>query len=174
MEFQAFDTVDEMFNAMREGEEAANARLLPGHIELRDDTEHTRYWCRVVPEYDNLTIFGIAWTADEADESERNAGASPEEALASRERLANSRQRGYLYGPCYSAIEPDGELGSTHVFNVVPICKASFESAKALGWKLIAQNEAPSHSPDDVLRSVTLARALVAHAAALGCAGGES
>lgn len=140
MQFTEFDNMEDMHAAMRAAEEAANTRLTAAQIDLRDDTQQTRYWARVVPEYD-LVVFGKAFSEEEAYQSEVRAGATPEQAAQSRNGIRESRQRGYLFGIAFSTVEPDGELGDTHVFNVVPISRDTFDRARWLGWSLSPSEE---------------------------------
>ena len=48
--------------------------------------------------------------------------------------LRDSNRRGYRFGTVWSLIVPDGELGSTHVSEIMPSSKAEFEDARAVGW----------------------------------------
>ena len=43
-------------------------------------------------------------------------------------------ERGYRFGRAYSVIVPDGEFGSTHVSEMVPLRKEEFEDARKAGW----------------------------------------
>lgn len=156
---ESFSSWEEMQRVLGEREDQANAGLLPAQIELRDDTENTRYWVRPYPQA-NCLIFGEAWSFNQfCDVSSKyvddlpmvngqpmfEAGAevwasyreSLSESVYEIRAVAESRTRGYLRGIAYSIIEPDGEHGSTHVSNVYPISKEAFEEARASGWRAV-------------------------------------
>lgn len=118
---QGFDNMDEMYAAMAAAEDAANLHLTPGQIRLRDDTDHVRYFVKVVAEW-GLVIYGrvppIAETQASADFD-----------------VADNRERGYLTGTAFSnAVSERGEHGDTHVSEVVPITPTEFVMAERLGW----------------------------------------
>jgi hypothetical protein len=48
--------------------------------------------------------------------------------------VADNRSRGYLTGTAFSAWEPDGEGGDTHVSVAIPISRTVFLLAKVLDW----------------------------------------
>jgi len=118
---QSFDNLDDMMAAMAANEDMANAQLTPGQIALRDDTGHTRYWVRAIPDWD-LVIYGEADTILTLKAA--GVGFDP----------VDNRERGYLTGRGYSAHEPTGEYGDTHVFDVIPISDTVFRLAKTLEW----------------------------------------
>src|SRR5262245_66322326 len=116
MDVTGYNSLEEMFAAMNEAEDAANAGLLPGQIALRDDVENTRYWAQNRPEWD-MVIYGVAQPNFIV---KRSASFDVDE----------NRSRGYLTGTAYSNAQPEGEYGDTHVSEVVPISKAMFDLAR--------------------------------------------
>lgn len=120
MYVESFDSTEDAFAAMDAAEDAANSRLTPGQIRLRDDVEHVRYWVQAIPEYD-LVIYG---KVPPIAEVQPGAGFD----------VAENRQRGYLTGTAFSNVEPTGEHGDTHVSQVVPITPTEFVLAQRLGW----------------------------------------
>lgn len=118
---ESFDNLDDMFAKMGEMEDEANARLTPGQIRLRDDLTRITYWVRAIPDWD-LVVYGRAETVDVL----RSAGVSFDP--------IENRARGYLTGTAFSATEPTGEFGDTHVADVVPINALVFEAARYHGW----------------------------------------
>lgn len=136
---QSFDNLDEMTAYMAAQEDMANGQLSPGQIALRDDVETTRYWVRAIPDWD-LVIYGKADTV--ADVRASGVDFDP----------VDNRERGYLTGTAYSASEPEGEYGDTHVFDVIPITDMVFRLAQGLGW--------PTYSMLHEREMVPLARAL--------------
>jgi hypothetical protein len=87
--------------------------------------------------FGGLIIYGHAFTDEELAASERAAGASEAEIAMALHREHDSRDRGYLFGWCYSAAEPDGEPGATHRSTIVArLTEAEFEAARARGWRL--------------------------------------
>jgi hypothetical protein len=124
-----FDSFDGAMEYMRKAEEAANARLHPAQRAITWGD----YWARPVPEY-GMVEFGRVYTQAEAFLGE------DKESVAA---TVDSHERGYRYGMAYSKLGPEGELGSTHVANMVPITKEMFEHARKLAWgvneKLLAE-----------------------------------
>jgi hypothetical protein len=122
MHVTSYGSMDEAFAAMNEAEAAANEALTPGQIRLRDDVENVRYWVRILTEY-GLVIFGkVLPNADlKSDEDEGFD-------------VDANRARGYLTGNAFSAWEPTGEYGDTHVSQVIPITPTEFVMAERLGW----------------------------------------
>lgn len=118
---ESFDNMDEAAAYMAAHEDMANAQLSPGQIALRDDTGHTRHWARAIPDWD-LVIYGEAESIDTL----RANGVEFDP--------VDNRERGYLTGTAYSAHEPTGEYGDTHVFDVIPITARVYRLAETLGW----------------------------------------
>lgn len=125
-DFMAFDSFEEMQEFMATSEATANEALVPAQIELRDDVEHTRWFCRPYPQL-GILIFGEVMSAETLQAKEPEVWRD----------LLETRKRGYLFGWCYSEVEPSGEPGDTHVAHVMPISQAAFEEAKAHGWKAV-------------------------------------
>ena len=139
MTFMAFESFEDMQRFMAEREREANEDLTPARIQLRDAIGERCYWIRLDWE---VPIFGEAWSLEETFTSERRCfgetlnAEEQAELEYTTERMAESRARGYLFGKAYSVYEPAGELGSTHVAEVVPIPKMMFLLAKANGWTI--------------------------------------
>jgi hypothetical protein len=133
MDVQGFDSMDEAVAAMNVAEAAANERLTPGQVRLRDNVAETTYWAHAIPEWD-LVIYG---TAPPNAETQKGAGFDVNE----------NRARGYLTGIAYSpAVGEDGEPGDTHVSQVVPIDRTTFLLAKMLGWPTFSQLRADENN----------------------------
>lgn len=127
--FKSYDDFDEMFADMRRAEEVAIANILPFQREI----VYGSYWMRYWPQGD-LLIFGYVYTLEENWDSCINAGGDKEECAYERDHELDSYSRGYRFGRAYSVVEPTGELGSTHISEMIPITKEQFEEAKALNW----------------------------------------
>jgi hypothetical protein len=127
MEFQQFDSLDEMFAFMAEAERQANERV----TEEQEQVSWGSYWIRTDQ---GFPIFGHVFTRPELIASEIHAGGEPEEAEQTARHYDGMLERGYLFGWAYSYIEPDGELGSTHRSTVRPITEQEFEAARERGW----------------------------------------
>lgn len=159
MHVESFDSLEAMYARMAEQEAAANAALSPDQGAMRDAVGETVYWMRP---YEGMFIFGEcpslaaatvkersyypildgARTAENAEEYDEAAS----EFEYSSTNLAERRSRGYLFGTAYSVIEPDGELGDTHVANAWPISKEAFEQAREVAWQPTPEN-APALTP---------------------------
>lgn len=142
---ESFGSFEEMLDVMGARERAANDALTDTQRALRDDTTHDRHWLRLYPFHgDVLPIFGESWSLPHAMRRERayypDDIASDVFALAEYgsivEGLHDRRARGYLYGECFSVVEPDGELGDTHASQVLPISPEAFAEARDGGWDL--------------------------------------
>lgn len=134
---QAFDNMDEMMATMAASEDAANRGLTPGQTRLRDDNAITTYWARPLPDMD-LVVYGVVQPNSAFDDEDFD--------------VAENRERGYLTGEAFSAWEPTGEHGDTHVSQVIPISINLFEAAREQGWPTFSMLREPDH--------IDLARAL--------------
>ena len=135
MQFESFDSVEDMFAAMQANEEAANATLAPEQQALTWGSHFVNF----IPAQE-IVVFGYCFTKEEAFQSEYDAS-PPEEREAgwpqeTVNHLASSLARGYLFGRCYSVIEPEGELGSTHKSQAWPIAPGLFQLAQRVGWRI--------------------------------------
>jgi hypothetical protein len=124
---QTFDDVDEMFAAISRGVEAAKKRATA----KQNAISYGDYWLRA---YDDILIFGHITPEDELWAAELELGASEEEIEAERAMMAASYDDGFRFGRAYSIICPEGELGDTHVCDMIPITKEEFEESKDLYW----------------------------------------
>lgn len=126
--FEAFDSLEEMQAAMREREDAANARLTPEQKEV----DWGDCW---VQAGDDMLIFGRCMTRDEVRTSEQECGAPPDEVEWSCASIDEAHGRGYRYGQAWSVLEPDGEYGSTHIASMLGrITQEDLDYARELGW----------------------------------------
>lgn len=129
MTFIPFDDLDDAFESMRKNEEEANANLLPA----QGNVVWGSYWVRP---YDDILVFGYVFTPEENISSEVEAGSTPEELKYTVKRLRESYTRGYRYGRCHSILCPEGELGDTHLSQVLPVTAEVFETGRRQGWQL--------------------------------------
>jgi hypothetical protein len=121
MDVQGFDSTEAVFAEMHVAEAAANERLTPGQVRLRDNVAETTYWAHAIPDWD-LVIYG---QAPPNAETQKGAGFDVNE----------NRARGYLTGIAFSRDTGEhGESGDTHVSQVIPINRTTFLLAKMLGW----------------------------------------
>jgi hypothetical protein len=127
---------------MESAESAANLRLSPGQIRLRDAVEETVYWACAKPDWD-LVIYGVV---PPVAETQKGADFN----------VIENRARGYLTGIAYSTAVPEyGESGDTHVIEVIQIPAETFEYAKSLGF--------PDWSQLTLPENAHLGRLLAAH-----------
>lgn len=143
MHVESFDSIDDMFEAMRNKQKEANDNLNGAQRELRDDFEHTRYWVRNSSE--GFLLFGVAWSTNDC--RDRSAATLPPglvkldswdlfEVLSELEMMAPNRMAGYIRGEVFSIACPTGELGDTHAVSVMPISREAFEEARTAEWQL--------------------------------------
>jgi hypothetical protein len=132
MHVESFDSLGDMFARMDELTTAANERLTPGQVMLRDNDGNTVYWAQACPDMD-LVVYGATSPVSVA---QRTASFD----------VAENRKRGFLTGIAYSALTgpSNGEYGDTHVSQVVPINRETFEAAQALdcpSWSMLREPE---------------------------------
>lgn len=134
MSFTSYDNLDDMLADMREKEDEANASVLDCQRAVTWGSHYVRLWTDVSPP---LVIFGYIHTEKELDAKEKELGAGAEERMSTMRRMRDSHERGYRFGRHYSVVEPDGELGSVHIANVLgAITAEQFERAELFGWQL--------------------------------------
>lgn len=140
--FMSFDSFGEMMEFMRQNEEAAIAKTLPAQQVLADGGEHWYYrHARGGLAPQGVDIFGHipsledtlaterSYYAEEMDEDERA------EYYGVRHGMNDKLSRGYVFGRHFSIVEPEGELGTVHVSQCIPISKEAFEEARAARWQ---------------------------------------
>lgn len=155
MGIESFDNVEDMFASMNAAEDAANANLTPAQATIGWGD----YWIRVLNEYD-LVIFGQVRTIDEL-RAQLEEMAVPQDEIDSEVQMTlDSYKRGYRFGMAYSVACVDGELGDTHIADMLgAISEDEFKAAQNAGWEL---REALVMSP-------TLRETIMSHlAAAIG------
>lgn len=129
MEFREFADLEEMFNAMERGTQAAIAAASPEQNAIT----YGDYFIRPYLEYD-LLIFGYIMTEEELYSSSAYEGVEQAEIDYEKSSAKRNYDRGYRFGRAYSVAVVDGELGDTHVSTMIPITKENFEAAKAVNW----------------------------------------
>lgn len=133
-EFHSFDSVEDMMDALARGEQAAIDRMTEpqrAHLQLAF-TEPT-YWFRM---YEDILIFGESQPVEAQARREVELGGDEGEYGYAYERFKERHERGYVYGKAYSVIEPDGELGSSHVSELTQCEQTTFEHMRKYGWSL--------------------------------------
>lgn len=128
---------EDALNDMARAEDAANAAITPRqHRHLAVAATNPTYWFRVLDNY--LVILGESQPLTFQANREVELGGDEGEYGFAYERFEGRHERGYLFGPCYSVVEPEGELGSTHVSQVVWIDPPEFHAFRNGGW--LSQN----------------------------------
>lgn len=129
--FKEFDSFESMIEYMDEQTKIANAGLADEQKKLTYGSHFVNFDIE-----DNIVIFGYVFTEDENVASEKRAGASEDEAQSTLASVRDAHERGYLFGRCYSTVEPRGELGDTHRANAWPIPASLFGAACEAGWNV--------------------------------------
>lgn len=138
MEIMQFDSFEDALAMMERNTEWANAHL----HEAQRRVTWGGYWVRFYDVPNKVLIFGRVFTEAEMEAGERvvHPGEDPDEAAADADatiaRVRSAHERGYLFGMCYSVLEPDGEPGDTHRANLWPITQGLFDAARVAGWRL--------------------------------------
>lgn len=132
MTLQQFENFDEMIAAMSRDEENANSVL----TEQQREVGWGDYWIRVLGDY-GLVIFGHVSSLRELRKDLIENGCDEEEVAEEIASISEGYERGYRFGPAYSVACPEGELGDTHIANMVgKISKAEFVCAQECDWDL--------------------------------------
>lgn len=120
MTTRTFDTDEELLEAM-EADEAAAQEAMKAHPIKVEDLRHGDFFVSVRPDL-GIVIFGRVIETTEFEED--NAS------------IIEMRQRGYVFGECFSAICTYGEVGDTHVTMIHgKISQGLFERVKANGFR---------------------------------------
>jgi hypothetical protein len=132
----AFDSWDDAQRHMREVEAQLDGQLTPIQRAVKDAADVPHYWMQFTSY--GFDIFGRTFSRDELIADVKRAfakyGGDDEELAGEIAMYDDVRERGYLTGNAYSVACPEGELGDTHVSQIIPISEAMFESARASGW----------------------------------------
>lgn len=132
MNVQFFDNTQDMFDAIQRGVEQAQARTTPKQSAITYGDYWMRFWDTGYGE--TLLIFGHITPFEEMMQTERDLGADDEELAYERDMMKTSYERGFRFGRAFSVVEPDGELGETHVSDMIPLSKEEFDEARLLRW----------------------------------------
>lgn len=129
-----FDNWDDMAKFLGAAEGQANERVVPEQREI----SYGSLWLRFYPlgPNDRTVIFGKVHTLEEIAAKEAELGAGPGEVQAVLAHTKDMNTRGYLFGTCWSTIEPTGELGNTHRSEIWYCPPALFEHAEQCGWDI--------------------------------------
>lgn len=122
-----YDSPEEMFEAIGRGVEAAKKRATA----KQNAITYGDYWMRA---FEDILIFGHIYSEEELWTAEAELGASEEEIKEEKEMMAGNYENGFRFGRAYSLICPEGELGDTHVSDMIPITQQEFEDAEDLYW----------------------------------------
>lgn len=122
--FIPVDDWDQAQETMRRMEDEANSLLTDEQKAITWGSP----WMRLSPEM-GVVVFGLIWTREQMLASDPEAFPHYEE----------SHARGYRFGGAWSDMTPpdrypQGELGDTHIYDMVPITPEEFEQAKAVGF----------------------------------------
>lgn len=125
----SYNSLEEMGDAMDKALRRANAAVRPAQAAIG----YGDYWAQIA-ENEGLVVFGRIWTIEEGIAASIRCGADEEEAAWEARWSAAQHAEGFRFGIAYSVACPEGELGSTHIVDMVPITKEVFEAAQANGW----------------------------------------
>jgi hypothetical protein len=101
-----------------------------------------------VPEY-NFAIWGERWSLEHYADYLRGRAAACDDDESAQEWLDSipqdkaSLERGYVFGKAYSVVEPTGELGDTHVSQMVEVPRETWELARSYNWAIGAMLDDP-------------------------------
>lgn len=144
MTFVSYDNLDEMMDDLARAERMANASILPRQARhLAAAIDNPTRWFRM---WGDVLIVGESQSIKHQAERELELGGDEEGDYDYQyAKFLERHQRGYLFGPAYSVITPEGELGSTHVSQVVWCDPDVFDVCKQHGWSLERLRNELSH-----------------------------
>jgi hypothetical protein len=130
---QTFDNFEDMQKMLSAQIEKAKTWIRPAQERIT----YGDHWMRIWDGWgEKILICGYISTLEELDKEERRLGASEEEIAEEHETMQYSYNNGFRFGRAYSIIEPRGELGDTHVSQMIPITKEEFDEVERLDWNL--------------------------------------
>lgn len=127
----------DIFAEMARQEDLANQRVTDAQRMIGTEGHH--WWYRTDMPF---LIMGHVPTLTETMAAERTyygdplEGEEAEEWEDQRRSLQERWDRGYRYGRAYSEVEPDGELGDTHISCMVECTEADFDAARRCHFQL--------------------------------------
>lgn len=131
-----FESLEDLFNAMHRDVDAANSRVTDEQRAIGYGDYFIRIWeGNPFMGPGHLTIYGHVTPRDTFMKEEKELGAGDDELSWTMHSHDDSYRRGFRFGWHYSVVEPDGELGSTHISTMKKITREEFEAAKARGWE---------------------------------------
>jgi hypothetical protein len=131
MTVRAFDSFEEMQQAMRDGLDWGNDNLTPEQraVSFGD------HWADFRQIHDaGAVCFGYVWTIEENLASIRKGTDSAAEVEAELESTLEAHKEGMLFGKAYDRFNPNGEIGSTHRVHLWPISKNCWDNARNNGF----------------------------------------
>ena len=146
MEVQSFDSMEDMWAEMDRAHDQWTALTTPNQRTYLSG--QALWWFRYEPDI-GIDIWGERWSLEHYAEYLRGRAAAcsdPEDAAEWLETIETDKaqlERGYLFGKAYSVAEDRGELGSTHVSQVVEVPRETFELARANGWNIRSMLDDP-------------------------------
>jgi hypothetical protein len=126
---RSFGSIEEMFEAIEEGNRQASAALTDQQRGIMPGQHCIRF-----EPVDRLVIFGEIPTADEFRAGEVAAGADEAEADEAVHHFNAQVRRDLLFGQWYSVVEPRGEWGTAHRWSLWPLSGELFEAARRVEW----------------------------------------
>lgn len=96
--------------------------------------DYYRYDFGGSPVQDSAVIYGQVLPLFGVIAAERAAGAGPGEIDQLVARIREGYARGWRHVRAWSAGEPDGETGDTHIGAMEPLTAAQFDAARRAGW----------------------------------------
>jgi hypothetical protein len=131
-QYVSFNSWEEMQAYLEANEAAANAHL----VDTQKAITYGQLWVRFYDIADRVIIFGKVMELETVRAEEIRLGASAGEAAYTVKNVEERMARNYLFGRCWSVIEPDGELGDTHASQVWPCSPALYDEAHRVGWRI--------------------------------------
>lgn len=153
VEIRGYDSMEAAFADMAAEEDRGNRDLAAAQRMVSWGDHWVRFF-QPGPGSPMATIWSRVWTEDEVIRGEWTSGAeSQSEVDETMAGIRNRHIRGYMFGRCFSTIEPEGEFGDTHRADLWPISQALYEAAMVVGWDHRRLNALNAHELIEVYQA---------------------
>lgn len=141
MVIESFDSIEDAWAFIQAQHDAADARMTPSQHQLADGKEHWYFtWSGSLPIAGHITAMDKL-CEHEAKFYDLNDPEAKAEYEYTCRHLRDGLARNVVQVRAFSSVEPDGELGSTHVAGLVPISQAAFKEFRLNGHQVSKYNQ---------------------------------
>lgn len=139
MSVESFGSFDEMMQRIEFNNRIGREWVATAPTQQKALLDGKQHYAIQVHEELDLVVFADIMDLDEYHQENikrYSREALPGQLDAENEKLREQTKNGYVYTRSYSTIVPEGEYGSLHASNLIPIDYNSFEAAKSVNWNV--------------------------------------